>query len=43
MLNDELIYYIDLVNARRRLYIPKTLKKDIFFIIYNEHAHAEFH
>ncbi len=43
MLNDELIYYIDFMNTRRRLYIPKTLEKDIFFITYNEHAHAGFH
>ena len=43
VLNDELIYYIDPVNARRRLYIPKTLEKDIFSITYNEYIHAGFH
>jgi len=43
VLNDELIYYIDLMNARRRLYIPKILEKDIFSITHNEHTHAGFH
>ena len=43
VLNDELIYYIDPVDARRRLCIPKTLEKDIFFIAYNEYAHAGFY
>ncbi len=43
VLNDELIYYIDLVDVRRRLCIPKTLEKDIFSITYNEYAYAGFH
>ena len=43
VLNNELIYYIDPINTRRRLYIPKTLEKDIFFIAYNEYIHAGFH
>ena len=43
MLNNELIYYIDLVDARRRLCIPKTLEKDIFSMAHDEHAHAGFH
>ncbi len=43
MLNDELIYYIDPINARRRLYISKTLKKDIFSMVHNEYIHAGFY
>jgi len=43
VLNDELIYYINFIDTRRRLYIPKTLEKDIFFIIYDEYTHAGFY
>ena len=43
VLNNELIYYIDFIDARRRLYISKTLEKDIFFIIYNKYTHAGFY
>ena len=43
ILNNELIYYIDLMDIRYRLYIPKMLEKDIFFITYNEYTHAGFH
>ncbi len=43
MLNDELIYYIDFINARHRLYISKILEKDIFSITYNEYTYAGFY
>ena len=43
VLNDKKIYYIDSVNTRRRLYIPKTLKKDIFSMVHNEYIHAGFY
>jgi hypothetical protein len=43
ILENGLIYYIDPVDARHRLCVPKTLEKDIFAMAHDERAHAGFH
>jgi len=42
-MNDYLIYYINLINSCCCFCIFKSLEKEIFQIIHNEHHHADFH
>ena len=42
-MNDDLIYYINLINSYCCLYIFKSLEKEIFQMIHNKHHHASFH
>jgi hypothetical protein len=41
--DDDLIYYEDSSDFRRRLYISKNLEKKIFQIIYDERNHIDFY
>ena len=43
LMDEELIYYIDPVDSRHRLCIPKSLEKEIFQMAHDEHHHAGFH
>ena len=42
-MNDDLIYYIDLIDSCHCLCILKNLEKEIFQMTYNEHHHISFH
>ena len=42
-MNDDLIYYIDLIDSYHHLCIFKNLEKEIFQMIHDEHHHASFH
>ena len=42
-MNNDLIYYIDLIDFCHHFCIFKNLEKKIFQIIYNEYYHISFH
>src|SRR5947207_4513025 len=42
-MNEDLVYYLNPVDTRRRLCIPKTLEKEIFEMTHDEHHHTGFH
>ena len=42
-INDDLIYYIDLIDSCHYFCIFKSLEKEIFQITYNKHYYADFH
>ena len=42
-MDGDLVYYLDPVDARRRLCVPKSLEKDVFMMAHDEHHHAGFH
>jgi len=42
-MDDELIYYLDSVDAHCQLCIPKALEKDIFEMVHDNHHHTGFH
>ena len=42
-MNDDLIYYIDLIDSHHHLCIFKNLEKEIFQMIHDKYHHADFH
>ena len=42
-MNDDLIYYIDLIDSCCHLCIFKSLEKEIFQMIHDKHHHADFY
>jgi hypothetical protein len=42
-LDGDLVYYLDPVDTRRRLCIPKALEKEVFEMAHDQHYHAGFH
>ena len=42
-MNDDLIYYIDLIDSCCHFCILKSLEKEIFQMTHDEHHHADFH
>ena len=42
-MNDDLIYYIDLIDSHCHLCIFKSLEKEIFQMTHDKHYHADFH
>jgi hypothetical protein len=42
-MDGDLVYYLDPVDMRRRLCVPKALEKEIFEMAHDEHHHAGFH
>ena len=42
-MNDDLIYYINLINSCCCLCIFKSLEKEIFQMTHNKHHHTDFH
>ena len=39
----ELVYYLDPVDTRRWLCVPKALEKEVFAMVHDDHYHAGFH
>ena len=42
-MNDDLIYYINLIDSCCCFCIFKSLEKEIFQMIHNKHHHADFY
>ena len=42
-MNEDLIYYLNLINTWWQLCVSKTLEKKIFKITYNDYYHVSFH
>jgi transposase InsO family protein len=42
-MDGDLVYYLDPVDARRRLCVPKSLEKEVFMMAHDEHHRAGFH
>ena len=42
-MNEDLVYYLDLVDTQQQLCVSKTLEEKIFAMIHDDHYHAEFH
>ena len=43
LMNDDLIYYINLIDSCCCFCILKSLEKEIFQITHDEYHHADFH